>query len=519
MRSVVVNLGLLALTCLFMIGLGEAGVRLLDGYRVLSIPLRPSAPTAARNGGAEGASPMVSEEDQLLDQEARRLARLPIDWFNRIPPPATRVGVAPEPLIRERREKYPSDPYGSTFVWNRNYLRKAVCDKSTLGSFGILNEFFYFNPARDDIYPYYRHMTSLEMPDMFKTNSFGWRGPDLDLNPPPGVIRIAFAGASTTINEYGASYSYPEYVGHWLNRWAEEESLSVRFEIINAGRTGIDSPAIAAIVRDELLPVRPDLVVYYEGSNQFHPADYVTFEDGTIPEKPTATFKERSPLERYSAVVQRAFQMRDRLAGAGGYEPIKPAYRVSWPPDLDEFNPDIRYPRLPLRLNAILSDLDSMRRDLEGIESQLVVSSFVWMAQEGMRVNLDTNPQVYRHLNETFWPFSYRHIRRMADFQNRAFRNFARDRNLPFLDVAARYPMDTRFFGDAIHMTGNGVKLHAWIAFQELVPVLRQKIDQGLLPKRRRERLTSHPAFAQPRMQLVTRAELERECASSAPAR
>ena len=43
----------------------------------------------------------------------------------------------------------------------------------------------------------------------------------------------------------------------------------VRFEVLNAGRESIISTDTAAIVRTEVLPLKPDLVVYYEGGNQF----------------------------------------------------------------------------------------------------------------------------------------------------------------------------------------------------------------------------------------------------------
>ena len=45
--------------------------------------------------------------------------------------------------------------------------------------------------------------------------------------------------------------------------------LDVRFEILNAGRESITSSDNVAIVRDEVLPLQPDLLVYDEGANQF----------------------------------------------------------------------------------------------------------------------------------------------------------------------------------------------------------------------------------------------------------
>jgi hypothetical protein len=46
--------------------------------------------------------------------------------------------------------------------------------------------------------------------------------------------------------------------------------------VINAGREGINSRSLPAIVRQEILPVEPDLVYYdYDGANQFWPGNFV----------------------------------------------------------------------------------------------------------------------------------------------------------------------------------------------------------------------------------------------------
>ena len=59
------------------------------------------------------------------------------------------------------------------------------------------------------------------------------------------------------------------------NEWGL--SFDVRFDGINAGRNGLGSSDIAAIVRGEILPAEPDLVVYYEGSNQFDLRDTINY--------------------------------------------------------------------------------------------------------------------------------------------------------------------------------------------------------------------------------------------------
>jgi hypothetical protein len=55
----------------------------------------------------------------------------------------------------------------------------------------------------------------------------------------PRTIRIVFVGASTTISKHTFPYSYPEFV--WLNLWAADHKLDIRFEAMNAGRESVQS--------------------------------------------------------------------------------------------------------------------------------------------------------------------------------------------------------------------------------------------------------------------------------------
>src|SRR5262249_37205188 len=153
---------------------------------------------------------------------------------------------------------------------------------------------------------------------------------------PPATIRIAFVGASTTIDPHGDRFSYPEYVGRWLNEWSASRRLRVSFEAINAGREGISSESLAAIVATELVPVRPDLVVYYEGSNHFWPGDFISQE---LPPRPAQVAKNPSTIERYSALAVDVRSVWDGFRE--GREPEKPAVRVDWPVSLDEMDPPL----------------------------------------------------------------------------------------------------------------------------------------------------------------------------------
>ena len=353
-------------------------------------------------------------------------------------------------------------------------------------------------------------MPNISPPGWFVTNRFGWRGPDLTLEKPPNTIRIAFVGASTTISS--APVSHPEFIGYWLNLWLKSRGLPYRIEVINAGRTGIDSSSIAAIVRQELVPVDTDIVVYYEGANQFAPGKTLRMP-ATLAARPTMTFRKRTVAEDYSAVVRRVLTAASLFSGGGGREPGKPPYPTIWPPDVDEQHPDVAHVPLPMDLDAVLRNLDSMRTSLRDTGSELAVSSFIWMVYPGMVLDLSRHLTLYRYLNDTYWPVTYAHMRRMADFQNRLFENYAKHYGLVFLDVAKDFPRDPDLFGDAIHMTQEGLRLQAWTYLQQLVPMIETRFTTYRWPSAPRTGSRAaqwNPADYKPH--LVSRKDIVAQC-------
>ena len=483
----------------------EAAVRRLDGYEVASLALRQSRisiPPAAAS-----ASP-----------DAKYVAEIPLArgvdraWYALEPPPPPPV---PRDIDLERRAaRYPADPISTYFAFNRQYLQQQICGPSGRSVLPAYADFFYFDPPDGMPYPAYRHLPHVHPAGVFVSNNFGWRGHDVAVNRPSKVIRIAFVGASTTIDGFGVRFSHPELVEFWLNTWAAAGHRPYSFEVINAGRSGIDSKSIAAIVREELVPVDPDLVVFYEGANQFWPGQLMNVGLGRLFPKPSPTLRRRLAAETYSVLARRMLNVIDRIRGGNGREPLKPPSLVSWPADVDERNPNLSVRDLPMDLNQVLSDLRSMRRAVAPRGGLLSVSSFVWLVHDGLQLDLKRHLAIYRYLNDSYWPISYALIRRMADFQNRVFEKYARTAGIPYFDIAGSYPPDPDLFDDAIHMNYAGVKLQAWMFVQALVPVILARTNAGAWPRPAPAARSVHPGFDQPERRLVTRAAIQASCAS-----
>jgi hypothetical protein len=491
--------GIAAAGCAVVIA--EVVCRAVDGYRVTSAEL------------VRVREPRHRVRDRMPDlQYATTVKRPPsvnVGWYTERPQEIPRRPIAP--ALQQRAAAYPTEPWSPFFEWNLAYLKQQACRETRDVVMGGLRDFYYFDSLDGSIYPTYRHLRRVSPPRWFVTNNFGWRGRDVELNKPADTIRIAFVGASTTIDAFGVPFSHPELVDHWLNRWAAAKGLPYRFDVINAGRMGINSNSIAAIVTQELLPVSPDLVVYYEGANQFWPNQMVSVEDGKTYDPPKTTFRKRV-AEDYSALARRLLTVSDRAAGAGGYEPRKPSSTIVWPAGLSESDPALEGPSLPMDLPNILACLDAIRKALAPVHGELVLSSFVWIVHDGMRLDLARDLNLYNYLNRTYWPFTYAEMRRLADFQNRVFAKYARTHQLPFIDMAAEFPQDPALAADAIHFTYPGLVLQAWIFLQHLVPLIEARLADGRLPRPPAVTYAAHPAFSQPSPRSITLDALRSGC-------
>jgi hypothetical protein len=198
-------------------------------------------------------------------------------------------------------------------------------------------------------------------------------------------------------------------------------ALDIRFETMNAARESIGSPDIAAIVRQEVLPLLPDLVLYYEGANQFRLNSLVADLPDWTPQRPVALEPRGrfavwlQQAERYSAIARRLATATGWLAQpTSGEELPKPAYDLVWPTGLDERDPDLSRQDLPVHLSIILRDLDEIRADLAAVGAEFAVSSFKWMVSDGMKLDPVRQRYTLDMLNASYGPFRYRDLARPA---------------------------------------------------------------------------------------------------------
>lgn len=447
----------------------------------------------------ERGRPMVPAERPLIDLARRYVRQLPVadgvsrEWFETSPEPLRRVPLPAN--LQQVADAVTRLPVSAEMfkAWNGRFIQQRVCEGDPF--FQQFPGFaFAFDPAGATIYPRYRYLADIATPYGLVTNRFGFRGHDIEADKPPRVIRIAALGASTTVGAHGQAFSYPEFLEPWLNRWTAEHAPGVRVEVINAGREGITSADIAAIAKDEVMALEPDVFVYYEGANQFAFRDRIAEAGERIVVPKDLSARTPLPGARHSALLRRLDVVIRRFGVGSGTEPRKPKYAFDWPASVDEAHPNPDSPVLPLDLPRVVRDLDDIRAAASGADARLVVTSFIWMVQDGLVVDPVNDEYFFRMLNLQHWPARYADIRRMADLQNRVFRAYADARRLPFIDVAGSFPQDLKFFSDPVHTTIDGDRLRAWIVFQGLVPILRDSLASHRLPRADRTPFQGPPA-------------------------
>jgi hypothetical protein len=420
-------------------------------------------------------------------------------WFFADPPPLPNRRAIPQEWLDLVRKVELSGVTDGTRradmfkAWNANFVGDPCRHAYLSGAPGHL---YVYDPPSGEARPPYRFLPNATTPIGLVTNDYGFRGPTVPFARQPRTVRIAFIGASTTVGSHYFPYSYPEFVGNWLNMWAASRKLGVTFEILNAGRESITSSDNVVIVRDEVLPLRPDLLVYYEGANQF---DLRTMTPDMPPAEPVSSAAGGSwltDLQYDSALVRRVHALFSaRNLPEGGGEWAKKDYTLAWPTGLDPRDPDISRTDLPVHLTTILGDLDTIRAAGNSVGAELVLASFFWLVKDGMQLDPIRHRSILDHINQNYGPFHYRDMERMAAFQNLVFAKYARVHDLPFIDVARQLPFDPDLFVDAIHNSYAGERLRAWVFLQGLVPVVERHLKSGAWPRKVEAGKTPAPAF------------------------
>lgn len=376
--------------------------------------------------------------------------------------------------------------------WNGNFF-KSVFQNPTFGYYetmvsGYSDSCPTYTPYDSTIFPVYRYASNCSIPESnLCFNDFGWTGSDISFVKPEKTIRIAFLGGSTTQRSSECEFDYTDHVRGFLQEWATKEGVDVNFETINTGRVALRSMDFEAITKYELVPVEPDICVYYEGRNQFGLQELVGYNHYDPSNSPTLfrLFGNSAWLQ----IAAKACKMNLLKA----IEDSKPQTRININAVVKTENPDPYNPNLPISLPQIVSDLDKIRTHLSAINSELVLCSFAMIVNDSLFQDGLHNASIYSYWIHDYGNVLLKDIEALNRLENDVFKRYSEKHNIPFFDVAADLKKTPEAFKDGIHLSCEGMKLHGWSVFTQLLPLIKQKLERGELPKQTEQKETTHP--------------------------
>lgn len=273
----------------------------------------------------------------------------------------------------------------------------------------------------------------------------GFRRPPASEKPPPGVVRIAFFGGSTTFD------GYPEQVAERMDR----RFGAGRVEVLNLGVPAGNTATSLLLLKRFLPHWAPHLVVIYHGFNDLvyyraRARGMAEVFSGRASMKDPALIP--APAQGLLGLVQLA-RRGDNLVGLAPWmaesifqEPMNNYWlmsRLAWAAGIDLYVSTFAAPDYE-RLSA--DDLSFLDADIR----------FLWPVL-GSREQYAADIAEYR--------------RRLVVFAQQA--------PAPLIDVASRVRGGLDIFNDNCHLRDPGRALHAEIAFEALSPRVEELLARG----------------------------------------
>lgn len=279
----------------------------------------------------------------------------------------------------------------------------------------------------------------------FTINSRGFRGPLPDQPKPPGRLRLAFLGASTTFCAEAGSESstWPALVA----AGAAKDRTAGSVDYLNAGVGGHQLEQMRINLEKRVAPFEPDVVFLYEATNDLtRDTRELAVAQGVYAGHSDAgsTLGEIS-LTWY--LIEKNLTLGKRKQGAAGE-----TGRVRFEPR--ELSPGYR-----ARL-AALCDAAKARAKL------VVLMTFSTQARRGQ-----DPARLAQACNTSFYYMPYMTPELLLDGfdeYNRVAREVAAEKGVLLLDVAQSVPGDRVHFNDSVHFTDAGCAVFAAAVLERL---------------------------------------------------
>jgi hypothetical protein len=284
----------------------------------------------------------------------------------------------------------------------------------------------------------------------FSTNSWGFRGGEFSTQKPVDVIRVICLGASTTGGSQYDRETYPYFLQSELSRLFSRQKI----EVINAGHHGTSIDDLFEIFKSRVLPLEPDIVVFYESSNNIDWSEFISDTSVRCPQ-------EDCWLTQYPAwyrALYRRSALFSLIADRSDWRRVRPmSHRLS----LDGSKSSLVHYR------NVLSDI---AREAMAHGSVIMLTSFITVAGEGMEVSPAQNIHFFDEVERKLYPFTPGEVASVYGLFNQQASEVATGLGTPFADLASEFPKDLQYFPyDYIHFSPEGNRMLAVLLARHLM--------------------------------------------------
>ena len=306
-------------------------------------------------------------------------------------------------------------------------------------------------------------------------NAMGLRGLERTAAKPSGVFRIVCVGGSTTFGAgiLGDENTYPARLEAVLS--AARPDLAI--EVLNAGVPGYTTAENVIYLSLRLLDLQPDLVVLYEGYNDFKPNRYPGFQSDYSHWRDRSVAPAPSWLDLHSRLYTKMRSLADRFVR-------DPSARMRDPRSGERMR---RYDTVSDEgLAAFRRNLRTMIAAARSVGAQAAVATYAHPCTEG---NLRDHPDLLKYLPEYLPNLTFAGARDAFDKYNEAAREVARDEEISLIDAAVAIPPDPDLFVDHVHFNAAGADRFARVVAGAIEPALPAP---GTRSQRDRRAVASH---------------------------
>lgn len=291
----------------------------------------------------------------------------------------------------------------------------------------------------------FRKNSRLKRQDLF-INNIGFRGPDISMPKKNGSLRIAVLGGSTI---WGCGISDEESCPRILEAKLRKEFPQKETEVINAAVPGYNSMEDLINLITKVLPLKPDIVVVYQGYNDMKAiARATTFEpdysDWRNRQDPHRTLKRT--LTNYSRFLYGLDRLAKKIASL-------------WVKDVNTSQ----------RVFEDHGQLASFRRNIFNIVAICKAHNIIPIISTN-NLALDSD-FIYVPSSINIKPSEYKVILKAY---NRQIRDVAAEQDAVLVDAEKALPDDKSIHSDICHFTPYGNERLAEIFAKKIADIIRR---------------------------------------------